>query len=90
MLTKLTDVKGVEWWINPIHVKLIREKRGKSEVHMASPSVWGNQSPSLRVPIPADELAAVLNAAMPDMAFVPEDEGGMDDSGGAAAATMIG
>jgi len=89
MLVKLTDAKGNEVWINPIHVKLIREKRGKSEIHMAVGSAWGAAPATLKIRVPAEELVAVLNAGMPDMAYVPDEETGMDQSGDAAAASAM-
>jgi hypothetical protein len=67
MLIQLTDAEGRETWINPIHVKIVRTRKGMlgggkgSEVwfsfHATSEAVYFSESPA--------DIAAMLNAAMP-------------------------
>lgn len=67
MLIPLTDAEGRETWINPIHVKVVRTRKGVlgrekgSEVwfsfHHSSEAIYFTESPS--------EISAALNAAMP-------------------------
>jgi len=40
MLVRLTDTKGRTLWINPVHVKFMREKRSTTEIIMAA--TWGS------------------------------------------------
>lgn len=73
MLVKFTDVKGVNYWVNPLHVKMLREKKGLTEVFIVYNPGWA--SPSFKVKQSAEEVAALLDAAMPDAgAFVPDDD----------------
>jgi len=89
MLVRFTDVKGQQVWVNPIHVKMVQEKKKSTEIVFivsTSFSVVG----AIRVEEPVDEVAARISEAMPAvMAFVPDDDSG-DDSSGAAAAVMAG
>ncbi|MCB9845146.1 MAG: hypothetical protein H6811_04060 [Phycisphaeraceae bacterium] len=73
MLVRLTDTKGRSAWINPIHVRLLREKKEITEVFITPVSL--GVSPVLRVPMRMDDVAAMLNASMPDLAsFAPDDD----------------
>jgi len=93
MLVKFTDIKGAEVWINPVHVKVVRETKKGTEILMVvgNPSgLGGGGAWSVKTETPVDEAAAMLNAAMPDLAgFAPEDESGVEP-GGSAAAAMLG
>lgn len=70
MLIKLTDIKGQEFWINPIHVKgITRKKDGPSEVHIhLGSSSWGVPINSIKVNAEAQALADLISAAMPSAA----------------------
>ncbi len=68
MLIRLTDKDGRETWINPIHVRIVRQKHGmlggKTDVtevwfsfHAQSEAIYFGESPA--------EIAAALNAGMP-------------------------
>jgi len=86
MLVRLTDKSGTDWWVNPMHVKAVKGKRGLSEVFLALNSTWGQTS--IKVRQSPDEVATLLNAAMPEVfAYAPpDDEGGAAAAGGGAAA----
>ncbi len=67
MLIPLTDAEGRETWINPLHVKVVRTRKGMlgggkgCEVWFSfnsnSEAIYFSESPA--------EIAAALNAAMP-------------------------
>lgn len=68
MLIKLTDIKGNDYWINPIYVKGITQKRnGPAEIHIhLGNSSWGMPVHSIKVEADAQTLADLLSAAMPN------------------------
>lgn len=73
MLVKLTDTKGLTYWLNPIHVKMLREKKGVTEIFLTINSSW--PSPNLKVKEPLDAIAAMISAAMPEnLSYVPGDD----------------
>ncbi|MCC6285162.1 MAG: hypothetical protein IT439_07670 [Phycisphaerales bacterium] len=73
MLVKFTDVKDVNYWVNPLHVKMLREKKGLTEIFIVYNPGWA--APSFKVKQSAEEVAALLDAAMPDAgALVPDDD----------------
>lgn len=89
MLVQLTDHKGNEVWINPVHVKMVRQKKpGVVEIYLVVTAGWG--SPTMRAAGELHEIIDRLNAAMPaDLgAFTPaiEDQPEDDFSGGGAGA----
>lgn len=88
MLVRFEDTKKNQIWINPIHVKMLRDKKSVTEIYISYQSAFG--SGVLKVRMPIDEVAATLNAAMPDLSFVPDDDPGFDQSGGAGTAAMMG
>ncbi|MEM9066326.1 MAG: hypothetical protein AAGB51_12640 [Planctomycetota bacterium] len=59
MLFKVTDIKGDTRWINPTYVRLIRERKNRTEIWVAGNSV------AIYVDRPLDEVANVINAALP-------------------------
>lgn len=84
MLVPFTDSEGREAWINPIHVKVVRTKKGLlggkkgTEVWFS----WTTGSESIKIPEEPSAVAMKLNAAMPEMIaqqplppFSPDDEG---------------
>ncbi len=86
MLVKLTDSKGTDVWINPVHVRLVRRKGRHTEVFVPFNANWGAVSIKTRQPL--DEVADLLNAGMPDLlGFAPDDDG---TNSAAAAAAMAG
>ncbi len=89
MLVRFEDTKGKPAWINPIHVKMLRQKKEITEVYVSGTPGWN--SPYLKVRMAMDEVADMLNAAMPDMAFVPDDDlaAAQQQAAGAAAATTL-
>lgn len=88
MLVRFEDIKKNQIWINPIHVKMLRQKKDITEIFITFQRALG--SPALKVRMPLEEVAATLNAAMPDLPFVPDDDPGFDQSGGAGTAAMMG
>lgn len=77
MLIQLTDADGRETWINPIHVKIIRTRKGMlgggkgTEVWFSfiatSEAVYFSEPPAV--------IAQALNAAMPTVvALTPDDD----------------
>jgi len=76
MLFKLRDKKGVEWWVNPTHVRVIRQKKETTELWLS-----GEVQP-LYLDQPLDTVAAVVNAAMPLTDMLPassQDSGSNTD-----------
>ncbi|MDX9910781.1 MAG: hypothetical protein RBS39_03010 [Phycisphaerales bacterium] len=87
MLVRFTDSKGKVLWINPVHVKVLQEKKDLTEIVVAySP---GMGTTTIKVAAPIDEVARLINAAMPGLlALAPDDGGGGGDGGGGAAAMI--
>jgi len=82
MLVRLVDKSGAEWWINPMHVKAVKGKRGMSEVYIAVNTTWGQAS--IKVRETPEVIVEALNAAMPEVfAYAPPD----DDASSPHAAT---
>lgn len=87
MLLKITDNKGQDYWINPLYVRgLIQRKRDLTEVHIVlNVSPWSGIS-CLKVPMAADQLASMIDAAMPEAAgFLAAAEADADAERQAAA-----
>lgn len=67
MLVPFTDSEGREVWVNPIHVKAVRVRKGLlggkkgSDIWFS----WQTSSESIAIPLEPSEVAAALNAAMP-------------------------
>ena len=59
MLVKITDHKGKPRYLNPAYVKSLNPKGDDTEVEVSG---WAMK---MRVALPIDEVAAILNAAMP-------------------------
>ncbi|MFN5662650.1 MAG: hypothetical protein ACK48N_11260, partial [Planctomyces sp.] len=82
MLVKFTDKDGLEVWINPIHVKFVRENRGTFGAKKGS--VIGFSQGAMVTPIIVSEVTAEvarrISEAMPKAFFLePTSE---DDFGG--------
>ncbi len=93
MLVQLTDHKGNEVWINPVHVKMVRQKKpGVVELFMAVTANWG--APTMRATGELHEIIDRINAAMPaDLgAYTPalEEQQSDDDHSGGTAAIFAG
>ena len=89
MLVRFEDIKGKVWWVNPTHVKAVQvDKKGKTEIILAHAPTWSS-SFGLKVDRPIDEVAEVINAAMPELELAPP--GAMDDpsDGDDGTSTMI-
>ena len=87
MLVRFLDTKDKVVWINPVHVKMLSVK--KPDVTSIAMSVPAAMPINVRMSI--DEVAAVLNAAMPLDPYAGLDEdsvGGAGDGGDASAAIM--
>lgn len=67
MLFKVRDIKGTERWINPIYIRLVRWRRNKTELWIS-----GNNM-AIIVDRPLDEVANVINAAMPIVDALPAE-----------------
>ncbi len=67
MLVRFTDKDGRETWINPIHVRVVREKHGMLGGKKNVTEVWFSfhaQSEAIYFNEPPAEIAAALNAAI--------------------------
>ncbi len=85
MLVRFEDIKGGEVWINPVHVKLVKQARRSTEIVMALSSSFGNSV--IKVRLTPEEVSLMLNAGMPEiLPLAPEDD--HDTDGGAAAAVI--
>lgn len=88
MLVKLEDHKGKVRYINPIFVKTMLAK-GEADTEIEI-SGW---STKLRVKQAMDDVALIINAAMPDAAAylaAEESERQAKEAAQAAAASVIG
>lgn len=83
MLFKVKDIKGDERWINPTYVRLIRSRKNKTEIWVAGNNV------AIYVDRELDEVAAVINAALPLSESLPGDLGTTPDET-AAMLTLLG
>jgi len=83
MLFKVTDIKGDDRWINPTYVRLIRWRRKKTELWIAG------QNHAIYVDRPLDDVASVVNAAMPLVDAVPGELGGGPTDDQVAMLTML-
>ncbi|MEM1329364.1 MAG: hypothetical protein AAGG07_02255 [Planctomycetota bacterium] len=90
MLVKVTDIKGNDRWINAAYVRLIRWRSNRTEIWVA-----GNTT-AILIDRPLDEVAEVLNAAMPVMDLFPRGgsesggDGGLDGSDPTSFLTLLG
>jgi len=85
MLVRFVDTKEKVVWINPVHVKMLAEK--KPEVTSIILNIPATAPVNVRQSI--DTVAAMLNAAMPldpYAAIATEEDGAMGDGGASAAA----
>lgn len=88
MLVRFTDTKDKTVWINPVHVKMLAVKKPEvTSIAMQVPVTW-----PINVRVPIDEVAAMLNAAMPmdPYAGITDDAGlGSGSDGGAGVAVAV-
>lgn len=76
MLIQLTDAEGRETWINPMHVKVVRTRKGMLGGQKGS-EVWfsfANGSEAVYFSEPPSEIAQALNAGMPSLMYLSDDE----------------
>jgi hypothetical protein len=79
MLIQLTDAEGRETWINPIHVKIVRTRKGMLGGEKGT-EVWFSfhaTSQALYFKESAEQLAGLIEAAMPPVLLI--DAGSGDD-----------
>ncbi len=82
MLIKIKDNKGIERWVNPSYIRVVRGKKAVTEIW-----VQGQATPIL-VTFSADEVAAVVNAAgASDPPILPDAP--LADDGTAAFLTLL-
>lgn len=74
MLVQLTDIKGRPVWINPIHVRAVRDKARYVEVIVPNNTQIGNGLVKARGPV--EDVVRAINDAMPEVmpALAPEDD----------------
>lgn len=72
MFVKFTDKKGRDVWVNPLHVKIVAPAGPSAADLYFTHGSWGTGS-YIRVRTAPDEAALALSAAMPPIAFVPDD-----------------
>lgn len=81
MLVRFTDSEGREVWVNPVHVKAVRAKKGLlggkkgTEIWFD----WETGSESVDVPLEPEQVAGALNAAMPEVMGLPLPPEGSDE-----------
>lgn len=80
MLVELTDVKGETWWVNPAYVRIMREKKGRTEIW-----VTGNTS-TLKIERPLVEVATEISAALQAMSSLSAVNASIDQAQQAAQA----
>ena len=85
MFVRLTDIKGKPVWINPIHVRAVRQKSKFTEIVVPYHSPMGQTV--LKAREPAEEVVETLNRGMSGIMapFIPEDE---PSAGGLSAGAM--
>lgn len=66
MLVKLTDIKGRDYWINPMYVKAVAAaKGGGAEVYITFGTTW-SQTQVIKTEASPEEVAGWISAAMPE------------------------
>lgn len=76
MFIRFIDAEGRDAWINPIHVKLVRTRKGMLG-GVKGTEIWFSRSTgseAVNVPLAPEEVATALNAAMPPVVAI--DSGG--------------
>ena len=92
MLVRIVDIKEKVHWVNPIHVKVVTQgKKNVTLICIKHEIAWGSAVPVIKTNQPIDEVAELLNLAMPDSltSFVPDDDDADDASGGAIATGAV-
>lgn len=80
MFIRFTDAEGREAWINPIHVKLVRTRKGMLG-GVKGTEIWFSRAAgaeAVNVPLAPAEVAMALNAAMPPVIAI--DSGGDEEA----------
>lgn len=87
MLVELTDTKGRQVWINPIHVKAVRDKSKYVEVVLPHNSQMGQSVIKARGPV--EDIVRAINAGMPEfmLPLPPEED---ESHGGFVAGSAAG
>ncbi|TVQ60285.1 MAG: hypothetical protein EA379_08350 [Phycisphaerales bacterium] len=83
MLVRFTTNKGEDVWVNPIYVRLLTRKRKHTEIVMSQSSL--STHGVVRIDAPMEDVAALLNDAMPPMNYLPD----IDDAGDDASSTTV-
>lgn len=99
MLVKLTDVKGRDYWINPMYVKAVSAaKGGGAEVYITFGTVWSSTQ-VIKTEASPEDVAGWISAAMPEgtgvaayyaAAGTSEEEAARQQQQAAQAAVMSG
>lgn len=73
MLVRFENTKSRSVWVNPIHARLLRDKRnGRTHISMTGN---GMEAASVVVEMSPDDVAALPNAGMP-LGEIPPLDGG--------------
>lgn len=89
MLVRFEDIKGKTHWINPVHVKVVAQtKPNRTDICLTYTGSWAGNV-SVKVHLPPDQVADMLNVAMPEivLGYVTDDTA-RSASGGAGAAMV--
>lgn len=80
MLVEVTDIKGQAWWVNPAYVRMMREKRGRTEIWVTG------HTGVLKTERPIAELVTDISAALQGMSAMTAVQAGVQQAQDAAAA----
>ena len=81
MLVRFETTKGDEIWVNPLYVRVLVRKRKHTEIVMSQSTL--STHGVVRVDAPMDDVATLLNDAMPPVAFLPDIDDDASQSSGA-------
>ncbi|MEO0482943.1 MAG: hypothetical protein AAF138_04920 [Planctomycetota bacterium] len=80
MLVELTDIKGETWWVNPAYVRVIREKKGRTEIWVTG------HTTVIRVERPVAEVVTEISVALQGVNPMTAVQAGVQQAQNAAAA----
>ncbi len=88
MFVRFADKKGRDIWVNPLHVKAVAPAGERMADLYFTYGAWGSGA-TLRVQSTGEEASLALSAAMPPIAFVPDNSEEVQRQQQAAATTVI-